>query len=90
MRAATISPSPDLDGCALGLIVHDIGIHKHIMKVDDAHKGKVSGVCFADEHRLLSCGVDRNIKLWDTRDEDENGAGPSTVSRRSRSFRRKS
>lgn len=61
-----------------GLIVHDIGIHKHIMKVDDAHKGKVSGVCFADEHRLLSCGVDRNIKLWDTRDEDENGAGPST------------
>ena len=52
------------------------------MKVNEAHKGKISGVCFADEHRLLSCGVDRNVKLWDTRQEvDENGAGPSEVCR---------
>ena len=49
------------------------------MRVNDAHKGKVSGVCFSDEHRLLSCGVDRNVKLWDTREVDENGAGPSEV-----------
>lgn len=67
-----------------GLIVHDIAMRSHILRVDEAHKGKVSGVCFADEHRLLSCGVDRNIKLWDTRpdsmlDVDENGAGPSEV-----------
>ena len=49
------------------------------MCVNDAHKGKISGVCFADENRLLSCGVDRNVKLWDTREVDENGAGPSEV-----------
>ena len=49
------------------------------MRVNDAHKGKISGVCFADEHRLLTCGVDRNVKLWDSRDVDENGAGPSEV-----------
>ena len=49
------------------------------MQVNDAHKGKISGVCFADEHRLLTCGVDRNIKLWDSREMDENGAGPSEV-----------
>ncbi|KIP10773.1 hypothetical protein PHLGIDRAFT_33686 [Phlebiopsis gigantea 11061_1 CR5-6] len=60
-----------------GLIVHDIAQRTHLMRVNDAHKGKVSGVCFSDEHRLLSCGVDRNVKLWDTREVDENGAGPS-------------
>lgn len=48
------------------------------MHIEDAHKGKISGVCFADENRLLTAGVDRNIKLWDTR-VDENGAGPSGV-----------
>jgi WD40 repeat protein len=47
--------------------------------VPEAHKGKITGLCFADEDRLLSCGVDRNIKLWDTRPVDENGAGPSKV-----------
>ena len=53
------------------------------MRVNEAHKGKISGVCFADEHILLSCGVDRNVKLWDTREVDENGAGPSEVSNQS-------
>jgi len=42
----------------------------------------VSGICFADSDRLLSCGVDRNIKLWGIRpsEEDTDGdrAGPST------------
>lgn len=62
-----------------GLIVHDIAQRIHLMRVNDAHKGKISGVCFSDEHRLLSCGVDRNVKLWDTREVDANGAGPSEV-----------
>ncbi|KAK7683686.1 hypothetical protein QCA50_013062 [Cerrena zonata] len=60
-----------------GVVVHDISFRKHILKVPEAHKGKITGLCFADEDRLLSCGVDRNIKLWDTRQVDENGAGPS-------------
>ncbi|THH00311.1 hypothetical protein EW026_g2210 [Hermanssonia centrifuga] len=60
-----------------GLIVHDISRGTHMLRVEAAHKGKISGVCFADENHLLSCGVDRNVKLWDTRQVDENGAGPS-------------
>ena len=59
--------------------MHDIAQRTHLLRVNEAHKGKISGVCFADEHRLLSCGVDRNVKLWDTREVDENGAGPSEV-----------
>ena len=58
-------------------MVHDISQRSKLFHIEAAHKGKVSGVCFADEHRLLSCGVDRNIQLWDTREVDENGAGPS-------------
>ena len=39
-------------------------------------------MAFADGERLLSCGVDRNIKLWDTRKHvpGESEAGPSEVS----------
>lgn len=36
----------------------------------------MSGLCFADEERLLSCGVDRNIKLWDVRRNSEDDSGP--------------
>lgn len=47
-----------------GLIVHNLSSREQIAKLPQAHKGKVSGLCFADGDRLLSCGVDRNIKLW--------------------------
>ncbi|KAH9947771.1 WD40 repeat-like protein [Amylocystis lapponica] len=64
-----------------GLIVHDIARRTRLLHVESAHKGKVSGVCFADEERLLSCGVDRNIKLWSARpsDADDSAAGSSQV-----------
>ncbi|KAI0943494.1 hypothetical protein AcW1_002645 [Taiwanofungus camphoratus] len=64
-----------------GLIVHDISRRSQVLHVEGAHKGKVSGICFADGERILSCGVDRNVKLWDIRpsqDIDENTAGPSS------------
>ncbi|KAF8802147.1 WD40 repeat-like protein [Phlegmacium glaucopus] len=47
-----------------GLIVHNLSSRQQTVKLPQAHKGKVSGLCFADGDRLLSCGVDRNIKLW--------------------------
>ncbi|EIN14534.1 WD40 repeat-like protein [Punctularia strigosozonata HHB-11173 SS5] len=57
-----------------GVILHDLSLRTHVRKLNGAHKGKVSGLCFTGEGRLLSCGVDRNIKLWDTRPEAEIGS----------------
>lgn len=52
-------------------------------RAPDAHKGRISGLCWADETRVLSCGVDNNVKMWDMRSSvdnvDEMGAGPSEV-----------
>ncbi|RDB28282.1 DDB1- and CUL4-associated factor 13 [Hypsizygus marmoreus] len=47
-----------------GLILHNLSTRRQLFKVPQAHKGKVSGLCFAEGERLLSCGVDRNVKLW--------------------------
>ncbi|EGO01190.1 hypothetical protein SERLA73DRAFT_179296 [Serpula lacrymans var. lacrymans S7.3] len=47
-----------------GIIVHDIAQRRPLRQLQGAHKGKVSGLCFAEGDRLLSCGVDSNIKLW--------------------------
>lgn len=62
--------------------MHDVSRRTKLFNIDDAHKGKVSGVCFGQESRLLSCGVDRNIKLWDNHKgftEGDSEAGPSQV-----------
>lgn len=67
------------------IVVHDVPQRSHLLKVPSAHKGKVSGLCWAEGDKLLSCGVDRTVKLWDTRtSSDANGnmevdAGPSEV-----------
>ncbi|KAF8074957.1 WD40 repeat-like protein [Lyophyllum atratum] len=47
-----------------GIILHNLSTRNKLLKLPQAHKGKVSGLCFAEGDRLLSCGVDRNIKLW--------------------------
>jgi WD40 repeat protein len=50
----------------VGIIMHNLSSRKEILKIPQAHKGKVSGLCFSPDggERLLSCGVDRNVKLW--------------------------
>ncbi|KAF9495254.1 snoRNA binding protein [Pleurotus eryngii] len=48
-----------------GLIVHNISQRSQLLNIPQAHKGKVSGLCFTSD-RLLSCGVDRTVKLWST------------------------
>ncbi|KAF8752100.1 WD40 repeat-like protein [Rhizoctonia solani] len=56
------------------IIVHDLVTHRHLLKVPGAHKGTVSAITYANGPRLLSCGVDRTVKLWDaslTSDEEE-------------------
>ncbi|OJA18286.1 hypothetical protein AZE42_05876 [Rhizopogon vesiculosus] len=54
-----------------GVILHNVSERKHIRRIQGAHKGKVSGLCFAQDDRLLSCGVDSNIKLWDATPQDD-------------------
>ena len=36
------------------------------MRLPGAHKRSITGLCFADSDRLLSCGADQTVKLWDT------------------------
>ncbi|KAJ7594402.1 WD40 repeat-like protein [Mycena floridula] len=48
-----------------GIIVHNLSQRTQLRRLPQAHQGKVSGLCFGEGSRLLSCGVDRNIKLWD-------------------------
>ncbi|KAF8186334.1 WD40 repeat-like protein [Pholiota molesta] len=61
-----------------GIIMHNLSSRKEILKIPQAHKGKVSGLCFSPDggERLLSCGVDRNVKLWAV---DGDGTTPLNV-----------
>ncbi|THU98592.1 WD40 repeat-like protein [Dendrothele bispora CBS 962.96] len=59
-----------------GLIVHNLPQRSRMLHVPEAHKGKVSGICFSENSKLLSCGVDRNVKLWNF---DSNGDEPVNV-----------
>lgn len=70
-----------LSPCTSEIVVHDIARRTKLARFEGAHKGKVSGLCYADEERLLSCGVDRTVKLWSTRSTlgDAEEAGPSQV-----------
>jgi len=54
-----------------GIILHNLSTRKQTFNISQAHKGKVSGLCFSpgEGERLLSCGVDRNVKLWSTSGE---------------------
>ncbi len=64
------------------IIVHNAGRRTHLAKIPGAHKGKVSGLCWADGNRMLSCGVDRNIKMWGVCQDvqlDPSEAGQSRV-----------
>jgi WD repeat and SOF domain-containing protein 1 len=56
------------------IIVHNVSERTRLLHLATAHKGKVSGLCFASDDRLLSCGVDRNIKLWDTTPSGEDSS----------------
>ena len=75
----------DVNQLVAEVIVHDVPLRRHLLRLPGAHKGKVSDLCWAEGDRLLSCGVDRNVKLWDTRTlSDADGdmdvdAGPSEV-----------
>jgi len=54
----TFSFSPEI-------IVHSLARRTTLQTISGAHKGKIGGICMATGDRLLSCGHDRNVKLWD-------------------------
>lgn len=53
-----------------GIIMHNLTQRSRIATMQGTHKGKVSGLCFSQDDRLLSCGVDRSIKIWNTSTSD--------------------
>lgn len=55
------------------IILHNLMTRQITKRFPQAHKGKVSGVCYASADRLLSCGVDRTIKLWSSTDDSGEG-----------------
>ncbi|KAL9709330.1 Protein sof1 [Leucoagaricus gongylophorus] len=50
------------------IIMHNLSSRHITAKIPKAHKGKVSELCYASADRLLSCGVDRTVKLWSVSD----------------------
>ncbi|KAJ7616383.1 WD40 repeat-like protein [Mycena polygramma] len=62
-----------------GVIVHHLARRSQLLHAPQAHKGKVSGVCFSREGRLLSCGVDKNIKLWSVENSQTEAPQPVSV-----------
>ncbi|KAF7377706.1 DDB1-and CUL4-associated factor 13 [Mycena sanguinolenta] len=62
-----------------GVIVHHLARRSQLLHAPQAHKGKVSGVCFSREGRLFTCGVDRNIKLWSLENSHTENPQPVTV-----------
>jgi WD repeat and SOF domain-containing protein 1 len=64
--------------------MHDLANRRILLRRQGAHKQSVTGLAFADSERLLSCGVDQTVKLWDVRTSDNRGDeeeedGPSNV-----------
>ena len=63
------------------ILLHDLPQRRHLSRVQ-AHKGMLTGLSFAGEDRLLSCGHDRTVKLWSVEPStwtSEPEAGPSEV-----------
>ncbi|KAF9004004.1 WD40-repeat-containing domain protein [Cyathus striatus] len=61
-----------------GVILNNLSTRKPIVKIPQGHKGKISGLCFNLDGKILSCGVDRNVKLWAT-DSDASSEKPLAV-----------
>lgn len=59
------------------ILLHDLPQQQVYLKFLNAHQGKISGLAFSNQNpdRLLSCGVDKTVKLWDVGKQVENSDG---------------
>lgn len=55
----------------LEIIIHDLPQRRHLLKIPGAHKRSITGITFAGSGRLLSCGVDQMVRLWDVQSSSE-------------------
>ncbi|KAG8894131.1 rRNA-processing protein sof1 [Tulasnella sp. 403] len=65
-----------------GVIVYDLPTREKVLRFPGAHKGVVSGMAFAEEGRLLSCGIDKLVKLWDVQATSDGDGFVEDVERR--------
>lgn len=65
--------------------MHDLSTRKHLVKFPGAHKGMVSGLCYSGSsgERVLSCGVDKTVKLWDVRTSSDGDGSSEDMEARS-------
>lgn len=49
----------------LEIILHDLPQRSHLLKISEAHRRSCSGLAFSGSNKLLSCGVDQTVRLWD-------------------------
>ncbi|KAH6903107.1 snoRNA binding protein [Coprinopsis sp. MPI-PUGE-AT-0042] len=83
VESLTTVASGSWDG---GILLHNLHSRTQLLSLPQAHKGKVSGICFADAKgtRLLSAGVDKHVRMWRTSTGssgsigDEDGVGSSS------------
>ncbi|KZV96002.1 WD40 repeat-like protein [Exidia glandulosa HHB12029] len=47
------------------IIVHDLPQRTQLLRIPNAHKNAVTGLTFADANRVLSCGIDKFVRIWD-------------------------
>ncbi|KAH7106811.1 WD40 repeat-like protein [Auriculariales sp. MPI-PUGE-AT-0066] len=53
------------------IIVHDLPQRTHLLRIPGAHKNAITGLTFADTDRVLSCGIDKFVRLWDVAEVDQ-------------------
>jgi WD repeat and SOF domain-containing protein 1 len=67
------------------VILHSLSARRPLVKIPNAHRGQVTGLCFSadnrgEERRLISCGRDATVKIWASPSTARTGAAYDDVS----------
>ncbi|EJD51858.1 WD40 repeat-like protein [Auricularia subglabra TFB-10046 SS5] len=53
------------------IIVHDLPQRAQLLRIPRAHKNAVTGLAFVDGEHILSCGIDKFVRMWDVNRVDQ-------------------